>query len=135
MASAPDPLHSTSRRCAWLAYAAFALLGCTRDPISPDDEGPFVDAERYARGLCAQRCYRLDECDLQGAEDREQCKVECTDDALTTLESDPCWEAQLELRRCIMVEATCEFVADEDLPVAGTRCEARELDLRMCDRT
>ena len=119
-------------RLVLLVVALAVPSACSRGPITPEDEGPFVDAELYARGFCAQRCYRLDECGLPGAEDREQCKLECTEDALTTLETDACWEAQIELRRCIVVEATCEFVEDEDMPVEGTRCEARQAELDAC---
>ncbi len=120
------------------SHAAFAALlaattllaACTREPLRLD-EGPLVDAEYYARGFCAARCYRLDACGvLEG--DREACKLECTADAMVEFDDDLCWEERIELRRCIVVSGGCELVPGEDLPIEGTECEDEAAVLAAC---
>jgi hypothetical protein len=114
--------------------AATLLSGCLREPIDDDEpDGPVVDAEYYAFGFCAQRCYRLEECGLQAGVDRDTCKAQCTEDAVADLETDVCWEERIELRRCVQVKASCEYVVDEDLPLAGSACEDHVAALQTCE--
>jgi hypothetical protein len=119
-------------RAALVVALASALLACGRTPIVLPDEGPTVDAEIYALGFCSLKCYRLDQCDLTAGIPKEACEQTCIDDALDTLPDDPCWAAQIELRRCWVREAACDGVADEELPAGSDACDHRQLLLDAC---
>jgi hypothetical protein len=111
-----------------------ALLACGRTPIILPDEGPTVDAEIYALGFCSFKCWRLDQCDLTGGVPKETCEHTCIDDALATLPGDACWAEQIEVRRCLVREAACEGVDDEELPAgAEAVCDHRQQQLDACD--
>ena len=116
-----------------MALAA-ALLACGRTPVQLPDEGPTVDANIYALGLCSFKCWRLDQCDLTGGVPQQTCEQTCIDDALETLPDDPCWAEQIEVRRCLVREAACEGVDDEELaPGSEAVCDHRRQLLDACD--
>jgi hypothetical protein len=125
------PTASTCRAALIVALAS-ALLACGRTPIVLPDEGPTVDGWIYALGFCSFKCYRLDQCDLAD-EPKETCEATCIDDALDTLPDDPCWAEQIELRRCLVREAACDGVDDEELPTGSDACEHRQQDLDACE--
>ncbi len=88
----------------------------------------------YAYGFCSHKCYRLDECGL-AVESKDACERACIDEALETLDSDPCWAQQMELRRRFVLEAQCDGVDDEELPAgAAAVCDEREGELLECGR-
>jgi hypothetical protein len=120
----------------WFGLAFAVLLGCHRGPLEPDD-GLTVDAEVYAFGFCALRCFRLDECGFEGGtpygEPAGLCEEECVDELLETVRDDPCWSEEVELRRCIVDEVECDGLPDEDLPLgAGSPCEDDAATLDAC---
>lgn len=121
----------TSR--AALAASAWLGLACGRGPVDLPIAGPTVGAEIYALGFCSLKCYRLDECGLTGGISKETCEQTCVDDALETVPTDRCWAEQIELRRCVVRETSCEGVEDEELP-AGSEglCVHRQQQLDAC---
>lgn len=125
------PTAATLR--AALAALALALLACGRGPVDLPLTGPTVPADIYAFGFCSLKCWRLDECDLTGGIPKQTCEQTCVDEALETLPGDPCWAEQIELRRCLVRETTCDGVADEELPAgAEAVCDHRERELDAC---
>lgn len=124
---------SSSRGSLALALTS-TLLGCGRGPVDLPTRGPTVDAEVYAHGFCSFKCYRLDECGLTGSISNQTCEQTCIDDALEIPPGDdPCWAEQIELRRCIVRETTCEGVEDEELPAGfELACEHRAEQLEAC---
>jgi hypothetical protein len=110
-----------------------ALGACGRSPVHEYPDSPSVDAEVYAHGFCSFKCYRLDQCDLTGGIPKQTCEQTCIDEALETLPDDPCWAEQIELRRCIVREAACDGVEDEELPSGSeAECEHRAEQLEAC---
>jgi hypothetical protein len=109
-----------------MGLALAVLVGCHRGPLEPD-EALTVDAEVYAFGFCALRCFRLDECGFEGGtpygEPAGLCEEECVDELLETVRDDPCWSEEVE----------CDGLPDEDLPLgAGSPCEDDAATLDAC---
>ncbi len=109
------------------------LAACQRAPLEPNDDGPTIDARGYAHGFCSLKCYRLAECGLDEAS-TPSCADECVDEAVNALPLDPCWAEWIELRRCSVLNASCDGIADEMLPAGSeTICERREQGLGACE--
>jgi hypothetical protein len=126
------PAAATNRAAVALVLAA-TLVSCGRGPVYLPFDGPTVDADVYALGFCSLKCYRLDQCGLAGGTSKEACEQTCVDEALETLPGDPCWAEQIELRRCVVRETTCDGVADEELPAGSEAvCAHRQRELDAC---
>jgi hypothetical protein len=120
-------------RASLLVALASAPAACGRTPPDLPERGPTVDGWIYAYGLCSFKCHRLDECGLAGDSSQQACEDACIDEALDTLPDDPCWAEQIELRRCIVRETTCDGVEDEELTSGlEAACEHREQELEAC---
>ena len=102
--------------------AALLLTACYRETL-PIQSGPTVDARPYAAGVCALRCFKLEECGaLEGSV--ETCEATCTEEALATLDEDPCWVETIEVRRCVARKMECaDIIADEIPDGDDTPCE------------
>ena len=126
---------SSAFKTAATLFFALTHLACLRDPIRDLDDSPTVDAGIYALGFCSHKCYRLDQCDLTGGIPKQTCERSCVDEALQIFPSDPCWAEQIEVRRCIVRETTCDGVEDEELPSGSeTVCDHRQQELDACER-
>jgi hypothetical protein len=110
------------------------LAACGRSPIDEPDRGPTVDAMVYALGFCSLECWRIEQCGLESTTSTEECEDACIDDALDALPGDPSWAEWIELRRCRVLEATCDGVGDEQLPPgAEAVCDLRQQRLDACE--
>ena len=105
-----------------VALGLLLLTACYRETL-PIQSGPTVDARPYAAGVCSLRCFKLEECGaLEGSV--ETCETTCTEEALATLDEDPCWVETIEVRRCVARKMECaDIIADEIPDGDDTPCE------------
>jgi hypothetical protein len=117
-----------------LLVALLLSPGCLRDPITDEPDGPTVEPEYYALGLCSLKCYRLVECGQLAEAEHGTCEDACVEETLEALSGDACWEAWVEVRRCNVRNADCSDVEAETLPAADeATCAARQDMLDACD--
>jgi len=109
------------------------VASCGRTPVVLGDEPPLVDPWVYALGLCALKCFRLDQCGL-ALHPRDACVDACIEEALDTPD-DGCWSQWIEARRCRVRYAECQDIEEEvRAPDFESICAEREAAYEACGR-
>ena len=113
-----------------LLVALLLAVACQREPLD-EDQGPTIDPEVYALGVCSLRCWRQTQCG-EPASAEPACADACIDDAIGALPDDPCWAQWMELRRCSIKAATCEMLAAVDIVEDNAACPPFANELASC---